>query len=183
MADFFDPVWAHSGDVAAPDAARVASGFTCGPASPALFNWLFQTLQQALNSVADLGALVPATRQINTTEGVKGGGTLEADRTLSLNIPGLDTVTDHQNSDLIAIYRNDGSVHKKITYLNFIAGLGGEGGIILGGDNIGGAPGEFFSGVDTDTMEFRTLAAGTGLEVETSGDVVTVSFADLPLYT
>lgn len=178
----FDDVWAYAGEVEAPDASRVATGFTCGPVSPALFNWLFQTLMQAINSIGDLGAMVPQSRQINTAEGIQGGGDLSEDRTLRLNIPGLTAVTDINGTDLIVLFR--GAEHYKITRSNFVAGLGGEGGsIILGGENIGGGPGNVYSGVDDDTMEFRTLDSGTGLDVATSGDKVIISFDDFELLT
>lgn len=178
----FDQVWAYAGVVEAPDSARVATGFTCGGVRPGLMNWIIQTLQQAVNSIGDLGAMVPELRQINTTEGIQGGGTLENDRTLRLNVPGLDSLSNTTGTDLLVVYR--GSQHYKITRQAFVAGLGGEGGsIILGGENIGGAPGEFFSAVDDDTMEFRTLAPGTGLTVVTSGDVVTVAFDDFEVMT
>jgi hypothetical protein len=178
----FDNVWAYSGDVEAPDDARFAAGFTCGKASPQIINWLFQTLMQAINAVGDLGAMVPQSRQVNTTEGLQGGGTLETDRTLRLNIPGLDAVADINGTDLIVLFR--GEQHYKITRSAFVAGLGGEGGsIILGGANIGGGPGNVYSGVDTDTMEFRTIDAGTGIAVATSGDKVIVSFDDFEVLT
>ncbi len=172
----FDPVWAHAGEVEAPDAARTATGFTCGGVSPALFNWLFQTLQQALNAVSDLGAMVPMSRRINTTEGVKGGGTLETDRTLRLDIPGLDSTGTTAGTDLLVIYR--GSQHFKTTRTAFLAGTGGGGGSLSSVANIGGAPGEIFSAIDTNTIKLRTIDAGVGLDVTTSGDVVTISFDD-----
>lgn len=178
----FDQVWAYAGVVEAPDSARVATGFTCGGVRPGLMNWIIQTLQQAVNSIGDLGAMVPQSRQINTTEGIQGGGTLENDRTLRLNIPGLTALSDITGTDLLVIYR--GSQHYKITRSAFVAGLGGEGGsIILGGANIGGASGEFFSAVDDDTMNFRTLATGNGLDVATTGDIVIVSFDDFEVMT
>lgn len=182
MTAIFPDVWAFAGEVEAPDDQRFAAGFTCGGVSPKLVNWLFQTLMQAINAVGDLGAMVPQSRQINTTEGIQGGGTLETDRILRLNIPGLDSVPDVTGTDLIAIYRGD--QHYKITRSAFVAGLGGEGGsIILGGDNIGDGPGEVYSSVNVDTMEFRTIDADVGLTVVTSGDKVIVSFDDFEVLT
>jgi hypothetical protein len=182
MAVPFDPVWAHSGNVEAPDAQRIAVGFTCGGVPPAVFNWLFQSLQQALNAISDLGSMVPALRRINTTEGIQGGGTLESDRTLRLNIPGLESTGTANGTDLLVIFR--GSQHYHTTRSAFLAGVGGGGGSITDAENIGGGPGEVYSALDTDTLQLRTLDTGSaGLSVNTSGDKVVIAFNDFVDYT
>ena len=43
-----DELWASGIDNVAPAVARIAGGFQCGDADPALFNWLFYRLSQAL---------------------------------------------------------------------------------------------------------------------------------------
>ena len=50
--DLFDPVWAEEGEVEVPTSLQIRSGFLCGPVSPGLFNWLFQTLQAADNGLS-----------------------------------------------------------------------------------------------------------------------------------
>lgn len=173
----FDPAWAVDGIVEAPSDAEVRAGFSCGPANPYVFNWLFQDIQTKLNSLS-AGTPVQESREINTTEGIQGGGDLSQDRLIRLNIPGLQAETSIANDDYIVIYDVSDAVHKKMTRSNLIAGLGGEGGSITGADNIGDGGGELFSSLAGDTLEFRTLKAGEGLVVSTVGNNVTVAHAD-----
>ena len=163
----FDPAWAVDGIVEAPSDAEVRAGFSCGPANPYVFNWLFQDIQTKLNSLS-----------AGTPEGIQGGGDLSQDRLIRLNIPGLQAETSIANDDYIVIYDVSDAVHKKMTRSNLIAGLGGEGGSITGADNIGDGGGELFSSLAGDTLEFRTLKAGEGLVVSTVGNNVTVAHAD-----
>lgn len=176
MADLFDPVWASDGQLYVPTEAEIRVGFSCGAVSPYLFNYLFQSIEATINSL-NTAAMTPLTRQINTTEGVQGGGTLESDRTIRLAFNGLNAVTGIENTDLIAIYRD--GVHYKITRQNFVAGLGGEGGsILLGGENVG-AGAEIYKGLNVDTFQLRTLTGTAGVFVWTTGtDETNLAFAD-----
>lgn len=61
----------------------------------------------------------------------------------------------------------------RVARLNVTCSLAAPGG---GAVNVGGAPGEVFEAAAADgTLRLRTLAAGAGIGVATSGDVVTVS--------
>lgn len=50
MALPFDPVWAVNGPVRAPTSGEQDEGFPCGALDRALFNFMFQDLQQAINA-------------------------------------------------------------------------------------------------------------------------------------
>ena len=175
----FEPVWAYEGDVRLPSQNELRFGFQCGEADPALFNYLFQEIHTIINGL-DGQAPLPATRAVRTGTGLVGGGGLDIDRTISLALNSLDTETAIANDDYIVIYDRSASAHRKMTRDAFVAGLGGGGGGLTSGSNIGGAAGEFFSAIDTNTLQFRTLSVGSGLSVVTTGDVVTVSYADMP---
>lgn len=177
MADLFDPVWATDGQIYVPTAAEIRQGFQCGAVSPYLFNYLFQSIEATINSL-NTEAMTPLTRQINTTEGIQGGGTLESDLTIRLAFNGLEAVTGIENTDLIAIYR--GGVHYKITRQNFVAGLGGEGGsILLGGENVGTGVG-IYKGLDDDTFQLKSLTGTAGVFTWTPAgtDEVNLAFSD-----
>lgn len=177
--DLFDPVWAEEGEVEVPSNLQIRTGFRCGPVSPGLFNWLFQSLQAAINAL-DIGDFVSKFRKINTTEGLTGGGTLEDDRTLRLHYPGLEEKLSISNADLVAIYDPLSNAHRQVTRAVFVAGLGGGGGGGLSdGTNIGDGTGEFFSGVDVDSFLFRTAKSGSGVVIATTGNTVTFSVADM----
>lgn len=173
----FEPVWAADGTAEPMSEAQVRAGFTCGAANPFEFNWIIQQIQSSINSL-DVESPVQQARQINTAEGIQGGGDLSADRTLTLHINGLDVETSIANDDLIAIYDTSAAQHKAMTRANLIAGLGGDGGDVSGAANIGGADGEFFSALSGTDLEFRTLEVGGGLVVATVGDKVVVSHAN-----
>lgn len=177
MADVFQPIWAQDGTVEVPSDPQIRSGFSCGPVSPGMFNWLFQTMQAAINAL-DIGDFASKFRTIATTEGITGGGNLEENRTLRLNIPGLEAKSSVASADLLVIYDPVANAHRKQTRLQFIAGLGGEGGILSAGDNIGDGTGEFFSGIDGDTLEYRTAKNAGGLVITTTGDVVNFALAN-----
>lgn len=183
MADFFDPVWAVDGDIYVPSEAEIRLGFTCGPASPNLFNYLFQTLQTTINSI-DLSGGIPVSRQVGTTEGVKGGGTLEADRLIRLDIGGLSAKTTIANDDYVVIYRPGEGQHYKISRSNFVAGLTGGGGGggdpgLTGAENIGDAGGDFFASLSGTSLQFRRIKNGGGLSFTTSGSNVVGAIADM----
>lgn len=177
--DTFPTVWAAdpAAIVEVPSAAEIALGFACGKAKPGIFNWLFQTLMSTINDL-NINEMASKFRAINTTEGIQGGGNLETDRTLRLNIPGLEPKETVTNTDLLVLYDEASGTHKKQTRLQFISGLGGDGGIITNADNIGDGPGEFFAGISGDMLEFRTLKNAGGLTVATAGDVVTIALAN-----
>ncbi|WP_406858479.1 hypothetical protein ABEG18_12965 [Alsobacter sp. KACC 23698] len=56
-----------------------------------------------------------AVRTITTNQGVKGGGSLAADRTLSLDVTGLTAKASPSPADEVAIYDVAGTTNKKIT--------------------------------------------------------------------
>lgn len=176
------PLWASDdgAPVEPPSAAEIARGFMCGSVRPGLMNYLFQALQ-AVVAALSAGNFVSQLRNIATTEGIKGGGTLEGDLTLSLAINDLQAETSIANDDLIVIYDASAAAHRSMTRTNFVQGLGGDtgGGLIIGADNIGTGTGEFFAGVDGGSLEFRTLEADDGLNVVIAGDNVVISFADM----
>lgn len=176
------PTWASDDGAAidVPSSAEIARGFECGPVTPGRFNWLIQALQAAVAALS-AGNFVSQLRNIATTEGIKGGGTLENDLTLSLAINDLQAETSIANDDLIVIYDTSAAAHRSMTRTNFVQGLGGDsgGGLIIGADNIGTGAGEFYSGVDGGSLEFRTLEADDGLNVVIAGDNVVISFADM----
>lgn len=173
----FDPPWAVDGEIYVPTEAEIREGFDCGGANPFLFNYLFQRVEFAINGL-DTEGMTPLSRVFATTEGIRGGGDFTTNRTFRLDFDGLEVQTTVQNSDLLAFFR-DGQ-HYKITRANLMAGLG-EGGELTGADNIGIGTGEMFSALDGNTILFRTLYAGDGLEITTGVSEVTIAFADLPV--
>lgn len=64
---------------------------------------------------AGIALTVPQSRLVDTEEGVKGGGDLSADRTLSLDINGLASFVSPDNSaDYVAVYDSSAGIHKKV---------------------------------------------------------------------
>ncbi|MBN9074283.1 MAG: hypothetical protein J0H34_22325 [Rhizobiales bacterium] len=177
----FDPLWASAEDAALtiPSDSRRVVGFSCGPADPGLFNFLFQELQSQVNS-ALAGNPVQTSRKVDTSEGLKGGGDLTQDRTLTLNFNGLGLVESSANDDLFAFYSAADGVHKAITRSDFLAGLGGDGGTIAGGENVGTGAGNVFKAVSGSNLQFRRIKADTGLTISVVGDDVVVGFGFLP---
>lgn len=176
----FDPTWASDENalIDVPSDAEIRTGFVCGPASPGRFNWLFQTIMSAVNAL-NIGDMASKFRTIATTEGIAGGGNLEADRTLRLDFAGLQPETSIANDDLIAIYDTSVGAHRHMTRANFVAGLGGEGGsLITTAENIGGGVG-LFSAVDGEALQFRTLVDAGGFDIVIAGDVVALSLSDM----
>jgi hypothetical protein len=55
----------------------------------------------------------------------------------------------------------------------FVTG-GGGGGTVTGGANVGGAAGRVFRDLTGSTLNFRTIAAGSGTTVSTVGDTVVI---------
>lgn len=175
----FDTVWAVDGDIAVPSEAEIRAGFRCGPASPGVFNYLFQRLMQVINSL-NIGDMVSKTRLIETTEGIRGGGNLEADRTLRLDFSGLQPAAELANDDLLAIFDVSANEHRYTNREDFIAGLGGGGeGGLTGGANIGVGDGLVYSGVSGSNLNFRKLKDGDGINVETVGDDIVFSLANM----
>ena len=179
---FFDPVWAQDGETYVPTEAEIRAGFSCGPVSPYLFNYLFQNLEATINSL-NLEAMVPLTRLVETGTGLQGGGDLSQDRTISIDIASLQTTTVIANNDWVMI-QLDGGGYRKITRQNFVAGLGGgskgDGWGIIGAENVGDGGGQIFAGIDGgETIWFRTIEAGDGLQVSTGSTEVLISFATI----
>lgn len=68
MATSVNPPWANGGGatITTPNAAQIAAGFSCGPADPGLFNFLFK------EAFAAIIANETAIGTLNT--GATGGG-------------------------------------------------------------------------------------------------------------
>lgn len=92
-----------------------------------------QRVQRALNALYnhrhtdgsewELEDYVKSTRLISSSEGITGGGDLSADRTLVLDIPGLDADGSPDSAaDYVAIYDASGTVHKKVLLNNLPGG-------------------------------------------------------------
>lgn len=180
MADAFENVWA-SDDAAlieVPSAAQIELGFVCGKASPGLFNWLFQTLMSRINAL-NIGDMASKFRQINTVDGITGGGDLQSDLTLRLDITTLEVGTEIAAEDQVAIYDASVNGHRRITRENFLAGIGGGGSTITDGANIGNGTGNVYSGLSGNVLQFRTIRAGAGVTVTTAGNVVDVGIANM----
>jgi hypothetical protein len=177
----FDPLWASAEDAALtiPSDSRRLEGFGCGPADPGLFNFLFQELQSQVNS-ALAGNPVQTSRKVDTSEGLKGGGELTQDRTLTLYFNGLDLVESSANDDIFAFYSTADGVHKAIARSDLLAGFGGEGGTLTGGENVGTGVGTVFKAVAGSNLQFRKIKADTGLDVTVVSDDVVVAFDALP---
>jgi len=175
----FDPIWASDDEalIDPPSDAEVRMGFSCGPVTPGVFNWLFQTLMSTINSLG-IENMVPSLRRIETAEGITGGGDLTADRTLRLNIPGLESEASVASDDLIVVYDASREQHVKMTREDFTAGLGGEGGGITGGANIGTGTGELFASVSGSNLQFRKLLNGGGMVIAVAGNDVSIGPAD-----
>lgn len=176
----FDNVWA-SDDAAAitvPTAAEIEVGFMCGSADPGVFNWAFQQFMSAINGL-DTEGMVPISRTITTTEGIRGGGDLTQDVTLRLDVSGLETASGIANDDFVAIYDASAAGHRKITRADFLAGVGGGVGTISGGENIGTGAGEVFAAIDDTNLQFRKILQGSGISVSTVADDIVIAFADM----
>jgi hypothetical protein len=177
----FDPLWASDDQapITTPSADQIEAGFSCGEADPGLFNWLFQNIQSTINAL-NIGDMASKFRLLNTTEGIAGGGNLEADRTLRLDFPGLQPISDIANDDLIAVFDSSVGAHRYATRSEFTAGLGGgEGGGITAGANIGTGAGQSYSGLSGTELRFRSIADGDGINVSTVGDTIVIALADM----
>ena len=125
-----------------------------------------------LQDIPGIGGLtVPPTRQVNTTEGIQGGGDLSVDRTHRLDIdgllvsPGADDATDY-----IVIYDDDIAQHRKLL-LQDIPGLGGSGEANTGA-NVGAGVG-VFRDKTTTVLNFRSLTAlSARISIAVNGDEI-----------
>lgn len=181
MSDIFDPTWASDDDalITTPSAAQARQGFVCGPADPGLFNYLFQSIMSAINSL-NVGDMASKFRLINTTEGIRGGGNLEADRTLRLDFAGLQPAEGIANDDLLAIFDQSANEHRYVTREDFVDGLGGGGGGgVTGATNIGTGAGESYSGISGSTLQFRKIKDGNGIAVSVASNDIVISLADM----
>lgn len=179
MADVFEEVWASDDDALMdiPSAAEIRDGFRCGPASPGRFNWLFQSLMSAINSLG-ISDMASKFRNISTTEGITGGGNLEIDRTLRLHFMGLEPETTIANDDVIAVWDTSAGKHVRMLRSDFVSGLGGGGGALTAGSNIGTGDGLIYAGLSGSTFQLRKIKAGDGMAVTVATNDVVVAIAD-----
>lgn len=63
----------------------------------------------------NLAAALGAIRTIATGEGLKGGGTLAANRSLSLDLPGLTALDTLAEDDQLVVHDQSTSTHKTVT--------------------------------------------------------------------
>jgi hypothetical protein len=91
------------------------------------FSTTFSIVEPTANNIISIpnasGGLVLDTRSITTAaaSGLSGGGNLTTDRSLSLDINGLNSTAAVNPSDYLAVY--DGSGIKKISRSNFLQGI------------------------------------------------------------
>lgn len=132
---------------------------------------------------SNLGAAAAATA-IAAGTGLTGGGDLSANRTLSLNIPGLTAEASVAGGDELVIYDASAAAHRRMTRTNFLGGVGGE---TNTASNVGSAGQSLFkqkAGVD---LQFRKLnvttqssgsgngVSGLSLSIAVVSDVVTIT--------
>lgn len=180
MADAFPVVWAsdEAAIIEPPTSAEIALGFRCGKASPGMFNWLFQTLMSRINAL-NIGDMVSRGRRIDTADGLSGGGDLTEDRTLRLDIMTIEAGTDIEAADSVVIYDASVAAHRRLTRDAFLAGIGGGGGAIASGANIGDGTGNVYSGIVGSALQFRTIKSGAGVTILTAGNVVNVALSNM----
>ncbi|WAJ27143.1 hypothetical protein [Antarcticirhabdus aurantiaca] len=176
----FDPVWASDDDalITPPTADEIEEGFRCGRADPGLFNWLIQTLQSTINAL-NIGDMASKFRQVATTEGIQGGGDLQDDRTLRLNFSGLEVENSVAGDDIVAFFDISAGAHRKTTRTAFLAGVGGAGGSITGGENIGTGTGLVYASVNGGSLQFRRLKNAGGIDIAVSTNDVVLSIAPM----
>lgn len=75
-----------------------------------------------LNFVAD-EHVDHSTVDITAGIGLTGGGDITATRTIDLDVPGLTAETTNDDADLIVIYDDSASAHRKMTRANFLSGM------------------------------------------------------------
>lgn len=174
------PTWASddSAKIDVPSEIEIALGFGCGKASPGRFNWIIQSLQSTLKTLS-AGNWTSQARRIDTTEGLKGGGDLSDDRTLSLAINDLETETTIDGGDLIALYDVSAGAHRSMTRDNFVQGLGGGGGLVTGGENVGDGAGKVYKGLSGGNIQLRSVKSGGGVSVSVVDDNIVVALADM----
>lgn len=173
----FDPIWAQAGTTVAFTEDEVRAGFSCGPVNPEQFNWLIQQLHVRMNTL-DATDFVSDERVLATSAPLGGGGDLSTDRTLVFDIDLLTASTAVENSDLVIIYDTSAGEHRKVTYANFTATLGGDGVGLTAGANVGTGEGDVFLETVGSTFRLRSIKAGSnGISVATSGNEITIGIA------
>jgi phage-related tail fiber protein len=88
----------------------------------------FSDLENLVIQIQTIGAYVPASRQINTQEGLTGGGDLSADRTLKLAIEGLAPISASQidmANDAFVLKDASAGEHKRVSPTEAAKALGG----------------------------------------------------------
>jgi hypothetical protein len=80
---------------------------------------------------------------------------------------------------LIVLYDPLTSKHRRSTRGNFLSGIGGGGGAVTGGENVGTGTGLVFKAVASGLLQFRKLIDAGGLTIGVDGDDVTLALADL----
>lgn len=77
-------IWANAATFTAPSAAVQAQGFTCGPADPDVFNWLFNSITECLILAnARLDALEQSSGGTGSTGSFGTGTIVDTDTTTS----------------------------------------------------------------------------------------------------
>ncbi len=68
MALPYDPLWAEDGPRAVPSSAEIEEGFSCGPASRELFNWLFWRIFKQFNDLPTELLTAPGSQALLNSE-------------------------------------------------------------------------------------------------------------------
>lgn len=112
-----------SGSITAADVANVPAGTIVATDVQAAINEL-DTDVSALSAVVATKADEATT--ITAGSGLSGGGDLSANRTIDLDVTDLTAETTADDADLIAIYDDSATSHRKMTRGDFLSGLGGK---------------------------------------------------------
>ena len=121
------------------------------------------TLQQA-----GLDLKVSNSRVIATASGLTGGGDLSADRTIALNISGLQAKTNPSILDEVLIYDVSTSTHRRTTVSGITGYSGGGGGVTAH---------NALTGLNADDHPQYSLANGTRWAADQTANRVAISTA------
>lgn len=119
---------------------------------------------QLLNFSSDKH-IAHSTIDINTTEGIQGGGNIAADRTLKLDISGLATATADPAADYVAFFDATDSTHKKALFTDVAGEALGDGAWYTAGQSLsaGVEATVIFGTADYDSLERGTYSTSTGI--------------------